>query len=126
MEPQELVDAVFSIDKNIRYVGVTGLGLDCGIKASRMREGVKSLTPERKDEDFLQVIPEIILGIVNKLEDDLGKIRYSLLCFQRLALMLFKTPEYVVVLSLEAGTFARPIYERIRLALDLKQYCAAT
>ena len=52
-------------------------------------------------------------------ERDLGNIRYSLLCFHRLTLMFFKTQGYVVVMSLEAGTFARPIFDRITHSLFL-------
>jgi hypothetical protein len=75
MEPRQIVDTIFSVDRNIQ----------------------------------------------RKLEDDLGKTRRSLLCFHELALILFKTPQYVIVLSLEAGTFPRPIYERLNSLLDLKQ-----
>jgi len=121
MDPTQIVDTIFSVDKNIRYVGVVGPGPAYIIKESRMREGVKSLTPERKDREFIQVIPEIILGVAEKLEDDLGAIRYSLLCFQKLTLMLFRTREYVIVVSLEPGTFARPIFERIKPLLGLEQ-----
>jgi hypothetical protein len=85
-----------------------------------MREGVKSITPDEQDREFIQFIPEIILGIADKLKDHMGKIKYSLLCFQNAALMLFKTPEYVVVMSLEAGTFARPIYDRLKPLLGLQ------
>jgi hypothetical protein len=63
----------------------------------------------------------MILGIADKLKDHMGKIKYSLLCFEKLTLMLFKTPEHVLVMSLEAGTFARPIYERLNSLLDFKQ-----
>jgi hypothetical protein len=121
MDPKQMVDTIFSVDKNIRYVGVVGPGPDFDIKASCMREGVESLTREEKDREFIQVIPELILGMTEKLEDDLGRIRYSLLCFQKLTLMLFKTPEYVIVMSLEAGTFARPVFERIKPLLGLEQ-----
>ena len=86
-----------------------------------MREGVTSLTSDEKDQEFIQFIPEIILGIADKLKDDMGKIRYSLLCFQNATLMLFKTSEHVVVMSLEPGTFARPIYERLRPLLGLEE-----
>jgi hypothetical protein len=102
-------------------VGVVNSGPEYDIKASSMREGVESLTSEDRDREFVQIIPEIILGLAEKLEADLGKIRYSLLCFPRLTLMLFRTPEYVVVLSLQAGTFARPLYERIKPLLGLEQ-----
>ncbi len=121
MEPNQLADKIFTVDRNIRYVGIVGPGPDYEIKVSRMREGVNPLTPDEKDREFIQIIPEIILGIAEKLKDDLGKIRYSLLCFDKLTLMLFKPPEYVVVLSLQAGTFARPIYDNIAHLLGLEQ-----
>ena len=120
MEPKQLVDTILSLDKNIRYVGIVGPGPDYEIKESRMREGVKSITPDEQDREFIQFIPEIILGIADKLKDHMGKIQYSLLCFQNAALMLFKTPEYVVVMSLEAGTSARPIYDRLKPLLGLQ------
>lgn len=120
MEPRQIVDTLFSFDRNIRYVGVVGPAPDYEIKESRMREGIRSLTSEEKEQEFIQFIPEIILGIAEKLKDDMGKIRYSLLCFQNATLMLFKTPEYVVVMSLEAGTFVKPIYERLKPLLGLE------
>jgi hypothetical protein len=122
MEPGQIVDTIFSIDENIRYVGIVGPGPDRETKISRMREGTKSPTPEEQDREFIQMIPEIILELCEKLEADLGEIRYSLLCFHRLTLMLFKTPEYVIVMGLEAGTFAGPVFERIKSRLALERY----
>jgi hypothetical protein len=121
MEPRQIVDTIFSADKNVRYVGVVGPGPDYEIKASHMREGVKSFSTDEKDREFIQFLPEIILGIADKLKDELGRIRYSLLCFQSATLMLFKTPEYVIVMSLGAGTFARPTYDRLKPLLDLER-----
>ena len=120
MDAKQIVDVIFSADKNIRYVGLTGPGPDYEVKASQMRTGVRALTSAEQEQHFIQFIPEIILGIADKLKDDLGRIGYALLCFQKVTLMLFKTPEYIVVLSLEAGTFARPIYERISTLLGLE------
>ena len=120
MEARQIVDTIFSVDKNIRYVDVVGSGPDYDVKESCMREGVRSLTTDEKDREFIQFLPEVILGIADKLNDDMGKIRYSLLCFETATLMLFKTPEYVVVISLEAGTFAKPVYERLGPLLGLE------
>jgi hypothetical protein len=80
MEPRQIVETIFSADKNIRYVGVVSSGPDYDIKASRMREGVESLTPEEKEREFIQVIPWIMLGLAEKPEDGLRKMRYSLSC----------------------------------------------
>lgn len=74
MEPRQLADTILSLDKNIRYVGIVGPGPDYEIKESRMREGVKSITPDEQDREFIQFIPEIVLGIADKLKDRMGKI----------------------------------------------------
>lgn len=123
MDPSQVADTIFSVDKNIRYVGVVGPGPRHEVIFSSMRERVKPLTPGDKDRQFIRLIPATILGLCQMLETDLGKIRYSLLCFHRLTLMLFNMQEYVVVMSLEAGTFARPIFDRIThlLSLDREQ-----
>jgi hypothetical protein len=121
MDPEQIADTIFSVDKNIRYVGVVSKGPEYDVKISRMRQDLESRGSDEKVREFIELIPDLILGMAQKLEDDLGKIRYSLLCFQQLTLMLFRTPEYAIVLSLEAGTFARPIFERIKTALGLEQ-----
>ena len=120
MEPRQIVDTIFGADKNVRYVGVVDPRHDYEVKESRMREGVKSITPDESDREFVQFIPEMILAMADKLEGHTGKIKYSLLCFESVTLMLFKAAEYVVVMSLEAGTFARPIYDRLKPLLGLR------
>ena len=69
---------------------MVGPGPDCEIKSSSLRESVNSLTPDRKDRELVQFIPEIMFGIADKLKDDLGKIGYSLLYHQNATLMLFR------------------------------------
>jgi hypothetical protein len=87
-----------------------------------VRQGLESRGSDEKVREFIELMPDLILRMAQKLEDDLGKIRYSLLSsFQQLTLMLFRTLEYAIVLSLEAGTFARPMFERIKTALGLDQ-----
>jgi hypothetical protein len=119
MEPEQIDDIIFSVDKNIRYVGIIGPSPSHEVKLSHMREGVNSLTPEHGDREFIRTIPETILGMCKSQERDLGKVRYSLLCFHRLTLTFFRTQEYVIVMSLEAGTYARPIFDRITHLLSL-------
>jgi hypothetical protein len=121
MNPEQIADTIFSINDKIRYVGVVGKSPEYDIKLSRMREGVESRGSDEKVREFIELIPDLILGMAQKLEDDLGKIRYSLLCFQQLTLMLFRMPEYAIVLSLEPGTFASPIFERIKAMFDLEE-----
>jgi len=119
MEPEQIADIIFSVDNSIRYVGIIDSSPKHEVRLSRMREGVSSMTAERGDREFIRSIPETILGMCKSQERDLGSVRYSLLCFPRLTLMFFRAQEYVVVMSLEAGTFARPIFDRITHLLSL-------
>ena len=119
MEPEQIADIIFSVDKNIRYVGIIEPSPSHEVKLSRMGEGVNSLTLGHGDREFIRTIPETILGMCKSQERDLGNIRYSLLCFHRLTLMFFMTQGYVVVMSLEAETIARPIFDRITHLLSL-------
>jgi hypothetical protein len=99
LEPEQVADIIFSVDNNIRYVGIIEPSPKHEVRLSRMREGVNSLTPEHGDRGFIRTIPETVLGMCKSQERDLGNIRYSLLCFHRLTLMFFKTQGYVVVMS---------------------------
>jgi hypothetical protein len=119
MEPEQIADIILSVDKNIRYVGVITSSPKHEVILSRMREGVSSMTPEHGDREFIRTTPETILDLCKSQERDLGNIKYSLLCFRRVTLMFFRAQKYVVVMSLEAGTFARPIFDRITHLLSL-------
>ena len=121
MQLNELVNRVFSADKNIRYVGIIKRGPKFDLLESRMREGMKSLTPDKTDREFSEIIPQIILGAAERLENDLGRITYSLIGYEKLSLVFFKTPKYTVILSVEAGIPVTPIYERVRSLLELEQ-----
>jgi len=113
MKPKELADKIFSFDRSIRYVGIVGPAPKYELLESRMREDVKSLTPEKTDSDFVEIVPQVILGASERLERDLGAIEYSLTRYRNATLVFFKTPEYTVTLSIEPGIVVKPLYERM-------------
>jgi hypothetical protein len=117
LKPKELVDKIFSVDRSIRYAGIVGPAPKYELLESRMREDVKSLTPEKIDSEFVEIIPEVILGASEKLEKDLGAIEYSLTRYKNVTLVFFKTPEYTVTLSVEPGVVVKPLYERIKRSI---------
>ncbi len=121
MEPRELVDKIFSVDKNIRYVGIIGPGPKYDLLESIMREGVKPVTPEKTDMEFTQIIPPIMLGAAERLEKDVGSIIYSLIRYRKITLMFFKLPKYTVMLSIEPGIYLMPIYEGIQRLLGISE-----
>lgn len=114
MNPKELVDTIFSVDRAIRYVGMVGPGPEFELLESRMRSDLKSLTPETTDREFVEIVPQLIVGAAEKLEKDLGGIKYSLICYEKVTLAFFKVPGYTVTLSVEPGVPVRPIIERIK------------
>jgi hypothetical protein len=61
-EPRELADKIFSIERSIRYVGIVGPGPKYELLESRMRGDVKSLTPMKTADEFVEIVPQIILG----------------------------------------------------------------
>jgi len=118
MKPKELADKIFSIDRSIRYVGIVGPAPKYELLESRMRDDVKSLTPEKTDSDFVEIVPQVILGASERLERDLGAIEYSLTRYRNATLVFFKTPEYTVTLSIEPEIVVKPLYERMMRSIQ--------
>jgi hypothetical protein len=118
LKPKELADKIFSVDRRIRYIGIVGPAPKYELLESHMREDVTSLTPEKTDSEFVDIVPQVILGASEKLEKDLGAIEYSLTRYKNVTLVFFKTPEYTVTLSLEPGVVVKPLYERIMRSIS--------
>ena len=98
-------------------MGIVGPGPKYELLESRMREDVKSLTPMKADDEFVEIVPQVILGASEKLEKDLGEIAYSMTRYRNATLVFFKTPEYTVTLSVGPEIPVEALYERIRLSI---------
>jgi len=114
MEPKELADKIFAADARIRYVAVVGPGPEYALLESCMREGIKSLTPDKTDREFFGFTPLLILGAAEKMEKELGSITYSVIRYERVMLVFFKTSNYTVALSVEPTITASQLYECIK------------
>ena len=112
MKAKELADKIFSVNKNIRYVSVVG-GPENELLESRMREGIKSLSQEKDDHWFAQVLGPVMLEGSEKLERDLGHIAYSMTRYDKLTMVVMKIQEYVVTLSVEPQVTIRDLYDQI-------------
>jgi hypothetical protein len=113
-DPRELVDKIFSIERNIRYVGIIGPGPKYELLESRMRDDAKSLAPMKTTNEFVEIVPQVILGASEKLENHLGDITYSLIRYRNATLVFFKTAGYTVTLSIEPAIVVKPLYERMK------------
>ncbi len=112
MKPQELADTIFSLEKNVRYIAVVG-GPNNEVLESRMREGVNSLSPDKEDRWFAQVLAPVMLEGARQLERDLGLISYSLVRFFKVTMLTMRIQEYFVTVSLEPSVDGKALYERI-------------
>lgn len=95
-------------------MGIVGPGPKYELLQSRMRQDVKSLTPMKTDNEFVEIVPQVILGASEKLEKGLGEIAYSMTRYRNATLVFFKTPEYTVTLSIEPEIVVKPLFERIK------------
>ncbi len=112
MKPQELADTIFSLEKNVRYIAVVG-GPNNEVLESRMREGVKSLSGDKEDRWFAQVLAPVMLEGARELERDLGLIAYSLIRFFKVTMLTMRIQEYFVTVSMEPSVDGKALYERI-------------
>jgi len=118
MKAKELADKIFSVNTNIRYVSIVG-GPNNALLESRMREGVKSLSQEKDDRWFAQVLGPVMLEGSEKLERDLGRITYSMTRYHKVTMAVFKIQEYVVTLSVEPQVDIRDLYDQITSHISL-------
>lgn len=105
-------------------MGIVGSGPKYELLESRMRDDVKSLTSMKTDNEFIEIVPQVILGASEKLEKGLGEIAYSMTRYRNATLVFFKTSEYTVTLSIEPEIVVKPLYERMkRLILSQDLLC---
>ena len=120
MEPKDLVSKILSASRSIRYVAVVGPAPEYALLESRMKTGVASLTSEKTDREFVQMIPKVF-GPAEDLQKDLGEIAYVVIRYQKVALTSFRALGYTVTVSVEPDIPIYPIYDRIQKALELSR-----
>lgn len=99
MDADKFVEEVFKKDGRIRYVGIVDRQFH--VLASKMREGVQSLTSDQSDRNFVQLMPSIILDSVEKLSPLLGVVESVTIRYTKVFLAFFTKGSYVIVLSFD-------------------------
>jgi hypothetical protein len=112
LNAKELADRIFAVDENIRFVSIVG-GPKNELLEFRMRDGVKSLSGEKDDKWFAQVLAPVMLEGAEKLERDLGTIAYSLVRYNKVTGVMMRIQEYSVTLSVEPTVNALDLYQEI-------------
>ena len=99
MDIESIVDDLFKIDKNIRYVAV--VDEEFRLLASSMREGKKTMTSEEFDREFMSVVPPVIVGGAHRLREYCGSLKGMVIRYEKVAVTLYPVAHYVVIMSLE-------------------------
>jgi len=97
-----IVESVFKIDKKIRYVGI--VDREFRLIQSRMRVGIKSITSDQTDRDFISIVPPVIVNGLEKLQPTCGKLSGLTVRYEGVVLSLYPIAQYVVVISFEPDT----------------------
>ena len=105
MDVEKFADEVFRNDPRIRYIGIVDSGLH--VLLSRMREGAARLTSEAADHNYLQVAPNILIDVAEKLSPALGAVESVTIRYEKLFMVYFRLEGLTIVLSFEP-TIVRP------------------
>lgn len=111
---RELTEEIFALDEGIRYVGI--LDRNHKLVESRMRPGVRSLTPEEVDKKFTSHASPIILDVCSQLTDQLGDLLQVTVRYRKVALVFFLYKSQIVALSLDPASIQQ-VLEKLRRKL---------
>ena len=101
LDIRDVTEQILKLDERIRYVAI--LNLQYCLLASKMRQGLSSLTPTQTDRDFLEVVTPLMVDSAGKLKPFCGAIKRITVLYDKVLLTLYRTAVHLVVLSLEPG-----------------------
>ena len=89
---------IFSIDPNVRYVGV--VDKNDTVVFSKKREGVVSVNPDQTDEEIVSTYPPLIMRAVERLEPILGDAHGVVIPYEKVLLALYRENDLLIIVSL--------------------------
>ena len=105
MDVEKFAEEVFKSDSRIRYIGIVDSGLH--VLVSKMREGVRTLTSDASDHDYMQIAPNILIMTAEKLSPSLGLVENVTIRYQKLFMVFFRLEGFTIILTFEP-TIIRP------------------
>lgn len=89
---------IFSIDPNVRYIGV--MGKNDTVLLSKRREGVAPVNPNLSDEEMVSIYPPLIMRAVERLEPMLGEAQGLQIPYEKVLLAMYRVHDLLVIVSL--------------------------
>ena len=99
MDVAQFAEEAFRRDSQIRFVGL--IDYDFHIVYSKMREGIASVTTEKQDRDFIQLMPPILVEAAEKMQPVLGRVESATIRYEKVLLVFFRVNSVVVLLSFD-------------------------
>lgn len=110
MDVKAFAREMLKTDPTIRYVAV--VTNDYHILASSQREGVPMLSSEETQNNFVSIVPQIILESVDKLAAFLGKVEGVTAHYEKVLLVFYRYENMIVIISFQPAV-ATPFYNQI-------------
>lgn len=99
MNAKDLVDELFQLDKDIRWVGV--IDQSGNILQNVQRPGTQSYTDQATEERTLREFPTIMGLFWRELVGRSGELNAVVIAYSRVYLLAFYVEDFLVVLSFE-------------------------
>ena len=99
LDSEKFTDSVFQIDNHIRYVAL--VDNEYHVLASKMRDGVPSLSQEQTDRNFVSIYPPIIVDACQKLQPFLGKMTAIAIRYDSVFMAFYPANGHFVVITFD-------------------------
>jgi len=94
-----ILEEILATDSRIRYVGI--LSRDLTTVESQARQGVNLLLGKEGADELVRQAAPIILGVLSRFTNELGKLICSHVRFGKISLIFFKIGDKHIVISTE-------------------------
>ena len=98
MDLKPLIENIFAIDDNIRYVAVADSKFQ--LLESKMRENVPTLTSDKIDASFFSWVPPVMIEGVSKISSYVGPVVSVTVQYEKVLTVYIPTGNYVIALAL--------------------------
>lgn len=92
-------DDVFRLHPSIRWAGLASER--AGAIFSKMRPGLKSLSPEKEDLSFMELNPQLIIGACDRLSAWAGEVNSVAIEYEKVIMYLVRHNAKILALTIE-------------------------
>jgi len=107
---EAFVQEMLKVDNAIRWISIADT--DYHVLASKQREDVPSYAPDEMMQNFVSIVPEIILESVEKLSPFIGEVSGVTAHYAKALVIFYRFSNLIVIISFQKEV-ETPFYNRI-------------